>query len=80
MPAMRRKRAAIPAPLSWTSHIEWIMPSQDCLYIRLSDYFEARRHRPDRDEVSEALADRQAPQPAEARRPGQEGSASDQGR
>jgi hypothetical protein len=55
------------------------MPSQDCLYIRLSDYFEARRHRPDRDEVSKALAGGQAPQSADTRRPGQEGSVSDQG-
>ena len=56
------------------------MPSQDCLHIRLSDYFEARRHRPDGDEVPKALPDGQAPQSAEARRPGQEGSVSDQGR
>ena len=80
MPAMRRKRAAIPARLHRAGHIEWAMPSQDCLFIRLSDYFEARRHRPDRDEASKALADEQAPQSAEARRPGQEGSVSDQGR
>ena len=80
MPAMRRKRAAIPAPLHRAGHIERAMPSQDCLFIRLSDYFEARRHRPDRDGVSEALADGQAPQSAEARRPEREGSVGDQGR
>ena len=80
MPAMRGKRAAIPARLHRAGHIERAMTSQDCLYIRLSDYFEARRHRPDRDEASETLVESQAPQSAEARRPGQEGGVSDQGR
>ena len=78
MPAMRRKGAAIPARPHRAAHIERAMPSQDCLYIRLSDYFEDRRHRPDRDEVPKALADGQAPQSLEARRPEQDGSVGDQ--
>ncbi len=77
MPAMRRKRAAIPARLHRAGHIERAMQNQDCLFIRLSEYFEARRHRPDGDEVAKALPDGQAPQSAEARRPGQEGGVSD---
>ncbi len=79
MPAMRRKGAAIPALPHRAGHIGRAMPSPDCLYIRLSDYFEDRRHRPDRDEVPKTLADGHAPESAEAHRPGQEGSVSDQG-
>ena len=80
MPAMPVMRANISARVRPAAHIGWAMPSQDCLYIRLSDYFEARRHGPDSDEVSKALADGQAPQSAEARRPGQDDGVSDQGR
>ena len=64
MPAMRRKEATIPARLHWAGYIWRVMPNQDCLYIRLSDYFEARRHTPDRDLASKVLADEKIAQSA----------------
>jgi len=73
-------RANISARVRPAAHIGWAMPSQDCLYIRLSDYFEARRHAPDRDHASKVLAVEKVAQSAGARRPEQEGGADDQGR
>ena len=46
------------------------MPSQDCLYIRLSGYLEARRHAPDRDQAPTAIVDRQPLVPEERGEPG----------
>ena len=80
MPAMPVTRATISARVRSAGHIGWAMPSQDCLYIRLSDYFEARRHAPDRDHASKVLAVEKVAQSAGARRPEQEGGADDQGR
>ncbi len=81
MPAMPVMRANISAWVRPAAHIGWAMPSQDCLYIRLSDYFEARRYTPDRDHASKVLADEEkAAQSAGACRPEQEGGADDQGR
>ena len=80
MPAMPVMRANISARVRSAGHIGWAMPSQDCLYIRLSDYFEARRHTPDRDHASKVLADEKVAQSAGACRPEQEGGADDQGR
>jgi hypothetical protein len=56
------------------------MPSQDCLNIRLSDYFEARRHTPERDDASKVLAGEKVAQSSGACRPEQEGGVDDQGR
>ena len=50
------------------------MPSQDCLYIRLSGYLEARRHAPDGDQASTVIVDRQAPCSREAGPEQQDGS------
>ena len=46
------------------------MPSQDCLYIRLGGYLEARRHAPDRDRARTAIAERQPLVPEERGEPG----------
>ena len=80
MPAMPVMRATISARVRSAGHIGWAMPSQDCLNIRLSEYFEARRHTPDRDHASKVLADEKAAQSAGACRPEREGGADDQGR
>ena len=46
------------------------MPSQDCLYIRLSGYLEARRHTQDRDQAPTVIVDRQPLAPEEQGEPG----------
>jgi hypothetical protein len=47
------------------------MPSQDCLYIRLSGYLEARRHAPDRDQApTVVIVERQPLVPEERGEPG----------
>jgi hypothetical protein len=73
-------RANISARVQPAAHIGWAMPSQDCLNIRLSDYFEARRHTPDRDDASKVLAGEKVAQSSGACRPEQEGGVDDQGR
>ena len=80
MPAMPVMRATISARVRPAAHIGWVMPSQDYLYIRLSDYFEARRYTPDGGHASEVLADEKVAQSAGACRPEQKGGADDQGR
>ena len=80
MPAMPGRRATIPARPRRAGHIGSIMPSQDCLHIRLSDYLEARRHPLARDRASEAPADGQVPHPAGSGRAEQEGGVGDQDR
>ncbi len=56
------------------------MPSQDCLYIRLSGYLEARRHAPDRDQAPDVIADGQAPHSGEVKRSEQESGLGDRER
>ena len=73
MPAMLVKQATLTARLHWRA-----MPNQDCLYIRLSDYFQARRHAPDRDQAPKVIADRQAPHSGRAGPHEQEGGLGDQ--
>jgi hypothetical protein len=75
MPAMPGACATIAARPPWVG-----MPSQDCLYIRLGDYLEARRHAPDDDRAEEAPADGQASHPAGSGQPEQEIDSGDQDR
>jgi hypothetical protein len=55
MLAMLGTRATIPARLHWAS-----MPTQDCLFIRLSGYLEARRLAPAADQAPDVIAGGQA--------------------
>jgi hypothetical protein len=67
MSAMLGTRGTNTARLHWLSHA---MPSQDCLYIRLSGYLEARCHAPDGDQAPTAIVDRQSLVPEERGEPG----------
>ncbi len=75
MAAMPGKRATIAARLHWGA-----MPSQDCLYVRLSGYLEARRHAPDRDQAPDLIADGQDPHSGGTGGPEQQGGLGDRER